>query len=513
MKKIVLALATGFIVAAVAGCLENVTEVPLTIPGEAIGAPEGLTAAVGDAMVTLAWGPVDGAVSYRVYRAIDTADRFERLAETADTSFVDSDVQDGRLYYYAVSAVSSGKLEGRRSTQIYASPAAYAVLIDGGASSTRSTSVVLSLTAPATTVNMLISDDSTFAGEVWGNYAATQPWTIRGVDGLKRIYVKFRDASGAVSSVVSGSIILDRYAMIQGLAIGPVPRRYSPGTTVHFTLRVEGNETDGAASVTFEGFAAVVALYDDGRGGDAYAGDGVYEADFRLPSSIRGIDVTVAADFTDETGNVAPQFECPDRVSITDPPAAVQLIGAVDSTTTGITIKWTSSQDSHFRSYRVYRNTSSTVSETPSQLVDELSGSSQTTYTDTGLKEGALYYYRVFVANDLGETAGSNTLAARTFDAVPDPVVLDDPSSLGQTRLTLTWRASAATDFREYRIYRATQPGVTSSSMLVTTITNREQTYFDDSGLDLAGNTYYYRVFVYDLAGKSSRSNEVDTAP
>ena len=54
-------------------------------------------------------------------------------------------------------------------------------------------------------------------------------------------------------------------------------------------------------------------------------------------------------------------------------------------------------------------------------------------------------------------------------------------------------------------------PGVTESSNLVTTITSRETTWFDDTGLDTGTNLYYYRVMVYDRGGQSSRSNEVST--
>ncbi|MCX5754188.1 MAG: hypothetical protein NTW97_11210, partial [Candidatus Krumholzibacteria bacterium] len=109
--------------------------------------------------------------------------------------------------------------------------------------------------------------------------------------------------------------------------------------------------------------------------------------------------------------------------------------------------------------------------------------------------------------------AGSNEIATHTFDAVPDPVLLDDPSSVGANRLTLTWSVNGATDFSEYRIYRSLQPGVTTASTLVTTIADRERTYYDDTGLDLAGSNYYYRIYVFDLSGKNSRSNEVTTAP
>lgn len=496
-----------------AGCFESVTEAPLEIPGEEIPAPQGLVARVGDGTVTISWRAAAGAQRYRVYRSIDTGALFERIGETADTSHVDLDVQNGRFYFYAVSSVSAKRLEGKRSAEIVASPAIYAVSIDEGAASTRSIFVTLAFTAPETTAHMLISNDAAGAGGEWEAYGRTRRWTIGGSDGAKRIYARFRDQSGALSPVVSSSIDLDRFAMIQGVEIGPAPRIYRPGAAAHFRMRIQGDETGGRASVAFENYTGSVDLHDNGLGGDAAAGDGVYEADFVFPGSIRGIDLTVTGSFVDAAGNEAPPFECPDRISFTDPPAAVRLIGASDSSQTSITIRWTASTDSRFQSYRIYRSASPGVTESAPLLVRELFNSAQTSYPDGSLKEGMRYYYRIFTVNDLNETAGSNEIIANTFDGVPSPVVLDEPSSVGANRLTLTWSVNGATDFREYRIYRSMQPGVTTASTLAATIADREKNYYDDTGLDLAGNNYYYRVYVFDAGGKNSRSNEVTTAP
>jgi fibronectin type 3 domain-containing protein len=494
------------------GCLDNVTEVPLSISDAGIPAPTGLTARIDDGSVALHWHAVANVSGYRIYRSVDTSAHSVPLADVADTAYVDADVQNGRIYFYSVSALREGGIEGKRSVEIYAVPSVYSIMINGGETSTNSRSVALTLTAPETTEQMMIADNASLVGGTWETYAATRAWRLEGPDGIKRVYAAFRDQSGAISPEACDSIVLDTYAMIESISISPVPRQYAVGTVAHFAMHVEDDERGGAASVSFENFSGRVDLYDDGRGGDPTADDGVYEVDFRFPESIRGIDVAVRGDFLDEVGNAAPQFECPDRISFTDPPEPVLLIGAADSSTTSITILWTASEEEHFRSYRIYRNTSPTVSETPSQLVRELSNIAQTTYPDGSLKEGVQYYYRIFVVNDLNETAGSNTISTHTFDAYPEAVVLAPPSSKGLSRLTLTWSENGASDFKEYRVYRSTAPGVTTSSMLVATISEREQTYCDDTGLDLAGNTYYYRIYVFDLGGKSSRSNEVDTA-
>lgn len=495
------------------GCFESVTEAPLELSASDIAPPQGLHADVDDGVVTIAWRPVERARRYRVYRAVDGPEIFARVAETADTVYADTDVQNGRFYYYALSSVGSDNLEGARSVDVAASPAIYWIAVNGGSAVTRSPAVTLTFTAPSTTAYVRISNDEAGATAEWESYARTRAWILEEPDGAKVVYARFMDASGALSPIVSSSIELDRYAMIGSVEITPEPRLYQPGATAHFLMRVEGDERGGAAGVSFENYSGSVALYDNGMGGDGAANDGIYEADFVFPESIRGTDLAVVGSFADAAGNEAPPFAAPDRISFTDPPAAVELLAPSDSSTTSITIRWTASAEEHFQSYRIYRSTAVGVTESPALFVRELYNQAQTSYPDGSLKEGTRYYYRVFVVNDLDETAGSNERSARTFDAVPDPVLLDDPSSVGTSRLTLTWSQSAATDFQEYRIYRSTAPGVTSTSQLVATITDRERTFFDDTGLDLAGNNYYYRVFVFDASGKNSRSNEVTTAP
>jgi fibronectin type 3 domain-containing protein len=512
MRRILSTIMIGLLAGVLGGCLDSVTEVPMSISDKSIPAPTGLSARVADGMITIQWHPVENASAYRVYRSVDVEGRSEFLSDVADTIYVDSDVQNGRTYYYAVAAVLESKLEGKLSEEIYAIPAIYSILINGGEASTNSQSVTLNMAVPETTEQMMISTDASLDGEIWETYASTRTWRFEGPDGVKRIYAAFRDESGALSPVFCDSIIFDTYTMIESIEIGPVPRLYNIGATAHFAMRLEDEEKGGTASISFANFNDQVILNDNGKGGDVTAGDGVYEADFRFPDSIRGTEVTVLGDFTDCIGNSAPQFECPDKISFTDPPEAVQLIGVSDSSTTSVTILWVASEEEHFALYRIYRSTSSSVVEVPSQLVKEFSNRSETTYPDGSLKEGVKYYYRVYVVNDLRETAGSNTISAHTLDAYPDPVALDEPSSIGSNRATLTWSASGATDFKEYRLYRSTMPGVTTSSTLVATITEHEVTFFDDSGLDLAGSTYYYRAYVFDQGGKSSRSNEVDTA-
>ena len=493
------------------GCLDDIEEVPLDLESEALPAPGGISAQVSDGLIILTWHSVAGAGTYHLYRALEEGERPGRLAETADTSYIDSDVQNGRAYYYSVSSAGADGIEGDRSELITAVPTAYSIIINDGVPYTGSRAVTLQLSAPVTTALMMIANDPSFTGSVWETYRFSRTWILDEGDGTKTAYAKFRDENGSESAVFTSSIQLDRYAAITDVSLSPQPYLYTPGVTVHFALHVEGNETSGDAWVVLDLYEEPIYLNDNGRGGDP-ATDGVYESDFTFPREVRGTELSITGMFVDGAGNQAPAFEADYTISFTDPLEPVQLVGVQDSTVASITIRWLASTEDHFAYYAIYRDTEGGVTDDPALLVQKLYNIGQTAYPDGGLMEGETYYYKIYVVNDLEESAGSNELEAHTYDAYPNPVILDDPSAIGSDRVTLTWSANGNTDYQEYRIYRATAPGVTLGSILVETITDREITYFDDTGpLDMSGFTYYYRVYVFDKSGNNSRSNEVTT--
>jgi hypothetical protein len=60
------------------------------------------------------------------------------------------------------------------------------------------------------TVNMMISNNSSFDGAVWEAFAPVKEWSLRGDRGdLKAVYAKFKDSDGAVSGVAINHIYLD----------------------------------------------------------------------------------------------------------------------------------------------------------------------------------------------------------------------------------------------------------------------------------------------------------------
>ncbi len=114
----------------------------------------------------------------------------------------------------------------------------------------------------------------------------------------------------------------------------------------------------------------------------------------------------------------------------------------------------------------------------------------------------------------VGNVAADQTAADPiTINAPPPPVVLSTPSSTDVTSssVTLNWSESAAADFNRYRVFRSQSAGVdTLDTAIGSPITNPAVTTVTDTDPSLqAGQTYFYRVFVWDNLGMATGSNEV----
>jgi len=88
-----------------------------------IPAPQNLTAAAGDAQVTLNWDAVDGATGYNVKRATSSGGPYETVTSAVYNTYTDTTVTNGVTYYYVVTAVNSSG-ESLNSAEVSATPQA-----------------------------------------------------------------------------------------------------------------------------------------------------------------------------------------------------------------------------------------------------------------------------------------------------------------------------------------------------------------------------------------------------
>lgn len=90
-------------------------------------------------------------------------------------------------------------------------PGEESILINNGALYTKSTAVHLTMSASDywVPVQMRISESATFDGAAWIDFAPTEDFNLSAGDGLKTVYVQFRDAGGNKSSIIFDNITLD----------------------------------------------------------------------------------------------------------------------------------------------------------------------------------------------------------------------------------------------------------------------------------------------------------------
>jgi hypothetical protein len=87
----------------------------------------------------------------------------------------------------------------------------YSITVNDGALFTNQTAVTLTLTAPAGTTEMMISNDGGFGGATWEPFTSERSWTITEYGDYvipRTVYAKFR-AGGQVSGLYQDDIILD----------------------------------------------------------------------------------------------------------------------------------------------------------------------------------------------------------------------------------------------------------------------------------------------------------------
>ncbi len=118
-------------------------------------------------------------------------------------------------------------------------PTSTSISISVGAATTASTAVNLTLGATGAS-QMMISNNSAFTAGVWETYAIAKAWTLTIGNGVKPVFVKFRDAAGNISIAVSDTITLNTTTPIVAAPVVPVVAGTVPGVTVINLTAVQG---------------------------------------------------------------------------------------------------------------------------------------------------------------------------------------------------------------------------------------------------------------------------------
>lgn len=471
---------------------------------EALPVPTNVLAQLNSRSVTLTWN-IDNANAvnrYRVYYATDTTSGFTVKDSTTQMTIVVDDLALNREYFFQVAAVDASGYEGRRSATVSAITALLSMTINNNAQYTNSRSVQIQLIANNAASHVYLSQDSTFADAVAQTFSAQRSFTLSSGDGVKTVYGRFLFFDGSESQQpLADSIILDTRARLDSVWYDPTGiSTFSAGDTIRFFA--DAAEVDGDARIVLAGIDPI-RLFDDGTNGDQSAGDGVYSAEWVVPGDLTLNNGSVVGEFTDAAGNSVSLLSSATLTIFSAPlPVQLTLVEAISSYQVALT--WSQAASADFASYRIYRSTSSNVSDAD-PLLATITGRSTVTYTDTTVAASTTYHYRVYVRNSLGMTAASNTASATTpVNTAPTAVVLAGALSDAATA-RLTWTQNADPDFQSYRIYRAGSASVSNSDELVDIITSRSVLSANFS----LTTSRWYRVYVYDKQGLSTGSNVI----
>ncbi|MBI4712424.1 MAG: fibronectin type III domain-containing protein [Planctomycetes bacterium] len=131
-------------------------------------------------------------------------------------------------------------------------------------------------------------------------------------------------------------------------------------------------------------------------------------------------------------------------------------------------------------------------------------------YSDTGLTDGTVYYYRIYAYNDTNKVVYSGEASATTVFNAPSALNILPVSSF---RLDLGWTDNSNSE-DGYKIERKSNenPAYAQITIVPTPAisggisTDNTVTYSDTTVID--GMTYYYQVRAYNATGDSNYSNE-----
>lgn len=488
----ILALFVTFLL--LAGCFFVLA--PSTVRAAAPDAPTGLKVAFGDGKVTLNWvAPSnDGGkdiTNYNINRG-ETAGSETLLTTVGNvTTYTDSPVDNGKTYYYTVSAVN-GDGEGPQSTEVVAKPVTVPDAPTGLTATPGDGEVALTWTAPANTGGALITyymvyvDGKVPAGEV--NPTGTS-YTVTGLTNGK----EYTFAVSASNSAGEGA---------KSTEVKATPDASATGLTAPTNLQA----TSGNGRVTLTWTAPST------DGGNPVSGYKVYRGTTTGSVTLLATvgNVTTYTDSSVSNGQtyyytvsaVNSNGEGPQSDEDSATPVAVSTVPSAPlalASTAGngqVTLTWTapaSDGGSSIDYYIVYRDG-----------VDVGHGAG-TSMTVTGLTNGQQYSFTVAAHNSIGTGPQS---AAVTATAGTDVTVPGAPTGLtvsaGDGQVTLSWTAPADNGGEDIDYYIVYQNGVdvahpTSTSAVITGLTN--------------GQSYRFMVAAHNGAGTSPMTTSKVATP
>lgn len=497
-----------------------------------ISAPQGLVATDEIGRIIVSWQPVvdTDLAGYHVYRSTRSDAGFERMAgnegpdfTTGRTSFIDSNLVGGSLFFYKVQAVGTNGLQSERS-----------VFVGGRALADES--------SPASPRNVSAVADENDPGRITVGWSAPAVdnggGSLTGLTGF--VLLRAEGADGALLTVDTldadirtyadtglKALTIYRYALIAVDASGnQSPQALSSATrTAGMPTPTNLRVTDGLGRITLQWQAVDsgdLLGYEIHR---ATASDGVYQAIAGTESSafttgrtsyvdsnlaggtllfykVRAVGANgIASELTTFVSGRAEADE--------SAPGAPQNISVIPSDTdpTQVTIRWTApvvdasgGPRTGLAGFRLLRATG-TGSLVPVATLD----AAVRQFDDTGLRSLTTYRYALIAFDASGNESGQSSTGQASTIGVPVPSGLRAADGIG--RVSLSWSAVDDDELIGYNVYRSTRPDLVFAQLQgdgSDAFTTGRTTFVDSTVT--AGQLFYYKVAAVTGALQSERS-------
>ena len=444
----------------------------------------GNSATSGKPMLT--WDAVDGATSYRVYRATSQNGPYRLLGSVTTTTYVNTGAKDGVTYYYMVTAVNdsgesafSNTVSGQNKA-VTSKPSAPVVKIGNSATSGKPM-LTWNAVSGATSYKVYRATSQNGTYSLLGSVTVTSYTNTGAKDGVTYYYkVTAVNDSGesAYSNIVSG----------QNKAVTPKPA--AP------VVKIGHSATSGKPMLTWNAVSGATSykVYRATSQNGTYSLLGTVTTTSYINTGAKaGVTYYYKVTAVNDSGESAySNIVSGQSKSVTpNPSAPVVKIGHSASSGKPM-LTWNAVDGA--ASYKVYRATAKNGAYSVINTTKAL------TYTNVGAALGTTYYYKVEALNASGKSIGFSAIV----EGKVAPVLAVGYSSVSG-KPQLTWKAVPGAT--EYQVYRSTQQNSGYTKINTTTSTS-----YVNTGAK-AGTTYYYRIVAVKGTAVSDFSNIVSARP
>ncbi|MFC1563512.1 kelch repeat-containing protein [candidate division KSB1 bacterium] len=490
------------------------------------GSPTGVITQSGDLNVLLTWNMSTDSdlLKYVIYRSVN--DGFSPLPADSigfslipDTTFSDSTVFNGIIYYYRLSAVDSSGNISAFSSQVSAfphdltAPAAPDNLVGlpaknvsnlswsaNSESDLKQYNIYRNLSPGFTpsssdSVGFVLKPDSTFSDSSLAN-GTTYYYQIAALDSSLNLSSFSNEVSVTPADLVAPAAPSNLTATGKNESIN-LAWDLSPDADVEKYI-IYRSQTDGFAPQPSDSLSFVNAA-------DSTYSDSSVTVGLIYYYRVSAIDSVLNESAFSNQASAIPI----DTVA----PAIPQNLSAVVGANRYIDLSWDANTEPDLTDYIIYRSLVNDFSPSSSDSIAIVS-SPTVTYRDSGLVIDSTYYYKIAAIDTAYNYSGFST---QDFGTVVDTTPPNAPQNVtaadGPDNVLLEWDQNTEADLLKYTIYRSITPGFSPApGDSLYTAASTDSAFTDTSAA--VGITYYYRISASDsLNQESSFSNEASATP